>query len=328
MKILTIGAGVIGVTYSWQLQKAGYDLTHLVRKHKIDQYKAQGIQIRCLDLRKPGGTVVEEYYRPNFVDDFFADVGYDYILVAINSNQMADLLPALNARSGRSTIVFLQNMRLGDDELIGQHLERAKYVIAYPFKAGGGRAGNVIDSVIFGLALADTVIGEVDGRITPRVKMLHHMFQKANLNPRIIPDIIPYVRTHYVWGACCVAAYLKAGNYARFCQADIIKESCLAMREGWKICIKQGINPRKVTPTRFYYLAFFLLVPVTKWLYRQKGMREMFEGHVQHSPSEMKDMYYTLLAQGKKYGVAMPVYAGYQKHIEDYFNKLQGQEII
>jgi ketopantoate reductase len=166
MKILTIGAGVIGVTCSWQLQKPGYDLTHLVRKHKIDQYKAQGIQMRCLDLRK----------------------------------------------------------------------------------AGGGRTGNVIDTVIFGLALADTVIGDVDGEITPRLKTLHHMFQKANLNPRLTADIIPYIRTHYVWGACCVAAYLIAGAYDRFCQAGNIKESYLAMREGWEICIKQGLNPRKVTP--------------------------------------------------------------------------------
>jgi len=191
MKILTIGAGVIGVTYSWQLQKAGYDLAHLVRKYKIDQYKVQGIQIRCLDLRKPGGPVVEESYRPYFVDDFFADDDYDYILVAVNSNQLAELLPKLNACSGRATIVFLQNMRIGDDELIGQHLQCEKYVIAYPFKAGGGRTGNVIDTVIFGLELADTVIGEVDGKMTPRVKTLHHMLKQANLNPRIIPDIIP-----------------------------------------------------------------------------------------------------------------------------------------
>lgn len=34
MKILTIGAGVIGTTNFWQLQKAGYDLTHLVKEEK------------------------------------------------------------------------------------------------------------------------------------------------------------------------------------------------------------------------------------------------------------------------------------------------------
>ena len=326
MKILTIGAGVIGTTYSWQLQKAGYNVTHLVRKHKIDQYKTQGIHIRCLDLRKPGGITVEEDYCPNFVDDFSGDDQYDYILVAVNSNQLADLLPTLKTKSGNAAIVFLQNLRLGDDELIGQHLERARYIIAYPFKAGGGRgseqARNTIDTVIFGLPLADTVIGEVDGKVTTRVKTLHHMFEEADMNPRIISDIIPYVRTHYVWATCVVAAYIKAGTYERFSQNDFIKEAYLAMREGWEICVKQGINPRKVFPNKYYYLPFFLLAPVTKWLYHQKGMREMIEGHVQHSPSEMKDMYFTLLAQGKKYGIRMPIYEGYQKYVEDYFSKL------
>lgn len=318
MKILTIGVGVIGVTYAWQLQKAGYNLTHLVRKHKLEQYKAQGIQIRCLDLRK-GEMQVEECYRPNFVDDFSANDGYEYILVSVNSDQLGDLLPTLAAKSGSATIVFLQNMRIGDDELIRRHLDGARYVIAYPFKAGGGRAGNAINTVIFGMSLANTVLGEVDGKTTARVKTLHQMLQKAGMNPKIIPDIISYIRTHYVWAACCVAAYIKAGSYERFSQDDVIKESYLAMREGWEICARQGFNPRKVAPTRYYYLPFFLLIPLTKWLYRQKGMREMFEGHIRHSPDEMKDMYFTLLAQAKKYKVPMPVYQDYQQYVETYF---------
>lgn len=322
MKILNIGVGVIGTTYSWQLQKAGFEMTHLVRGNKIVEYKDQGIKIHCLDLRKPGGVVVEECYRPDFVDDFSANDGYEFILVSVNSNQLAVLLPALNSKAGNATIVFLQNMRIGDDELINQHLDRARYVIAYPFKAGGGRKGNIIDTVIFGLSLTNTVIGEVDGKITARVKTLQRIFKKAGMNPKIIPDIIPYIRTHYIWGACCLAAYIKAGSYARFMQDDLIKESYLAMREGWEICVRQGINPRKVAPTKYYYLPFFLLIPVTKWLYKQRGMREMFEGHIQHSPIEMKDMYFTLLARGKKYGVEMPVYKGYQQHLEDYFSKL------
>jgi len=152
MKILTIGAGVIGVTYAWQLQKAGYDLTHLVRKHKIDLYKTEGIQIR--------------------------------------------------------------------------------------------------------------------------------------------------------------------------------KESYLAMREGWEICTRQGIHPRKVTPTRYYYLPFFLLIPLTGWLYRQRGVREMFEGHVRHSPSEMKDMYFTLLVKGKQYGIKMPVYESYLPYIEATFSEQQSQVVM
>ncbi|PKO04952.1 MAG: hypothetical protein CVU41_14420 [Chloroflexi bacterium HGW-Chloroflexi-3] len=89
------------------------------------------------------------------------------------------------------------------------------------------------------------------------------------------------------------------------------------MREGWKICKRQGINPRKVSPTKYYYLPFFLLIPFTNWIYRQKGMQDRFEGHVQHSPEEMKDMYYTLLQLGKKYGINMPVYESYLPYLKE-----------
>jgi 2-dehydropantoate 2-reductase len=319
MKILTIGVGVIGTTYSWQLSKAGYSITHLVRKSKLEQYLADGIQIRCLDLRVRGGIEIDEVYRPAFTTEFSFTDKYDYILVSVNSNQLADLLPQLNTNSGEATIVFLQNLRIGDDELIARHLDRAKYIIAYPFKAGGGRKGNVINTVIFGMSLTNTVIGEVDGMVSTRVKAFHRILKKAKMNPKIIPDIIPYVRTHYVWGACCLAAYIKAGDYERFKDKEIIRESYLAMRECWEICVKQGINPRKVSPTKYYYLPFGILIPFTQWIYRQQGMQEMFEGHVQHSPEDMKDMYYTLLAQGKKYDIEMKTYESYKPFVENYF---------
>jgi ketopantoate reductase len=324
MKILTIGAGVIGTTYSWQLQRAGFDITHLVRSRTLATYREQGIQIRCLDLRKASGVEYEEIYRPGFVDDFSPADRYDYILVSVNSNQLAGLLPELRLKAGSATIVFLQNMRIGDDEMIDSHLDTSQYVIAYPFKAGGGRTGNTIDTVIFGLKLTNTVIGEKDGQVTERVKALHSMLKKADMNPTIIHNIIPYVRTHYIWAACSVAAYIKAGTYDRFTESDSIRESYLAMREGWEICVRQGIDPRKVAPTKYYYLPFFLLVPFTRWLYNKKGMREMFEGHVKHSPEEMRDMYDTVLAQGKKYGITMPVYEGYQKYVSEYFRKMEG----
>jgi 2-dehydropantoate 2-reductase len=323
MKILVIGAGVIGTTYAWQLQKIGCEITHLVRKNKIENYKNEGIQIRCLDLRKSEGILVEESYHPKFVDDFPENDGYNFIIVSVNSNQLADFLPKLNDKTGSATIVFLQNLRIGDDELIAKSLIQSKYIIAYPFKAGGGRTENVIDTVIFGMSLTNTVLGEVDGTVTERVREFHRLLKTACMNPKIIKDIIPYVRTHYIWGACCVAAYIKAGNYENFKQAKIIKESYLAMREGWEICEKQGINPKKVAPTKYYYLPFFFLIPLTQWIYRQKGMKEMFEGHVHHSPEEMKDMYFYLLELGKQYDVDIRVYKAYQPYIEEYFNRLE-----
>ncbi len=175
MEILIIGAGVIGTIYGWQLQKAGCHVTHLVRKSKIELYKSSGILMKCLDLRNSKNRMIEEEYTPNFVETISDNNEFDFILVAVNSNQLEDILHMLNATQGKAHIVFLQNMRLGDDVLIAEHLDKSRYFIAYPFKAGGGRKENLVDGVIFGMPMTNTVIGEVDGIITNRVKEFYHL---------------------------------------------------------------------------------------------------------------------------------------------------------
>ena len=92
----------------------------------------------------------------------------------------------------------------------------------------------------------------------------------------------------------------------------------MAMREGLKICMRQGIKPRKVAQAKYYYLPFLLLIPATKWLYNQR----MLEGHVRHSPAEMRDMYVNLLSVGREYGIKMYVYESYRKYVLDYFSNL------
>jgi hypothetical protein len=321
MKILVTGAGVIGTTYAWQLALGGHELAHFVRPGKKRLLEEHGIRIRCLDLRHGRRVESETVYRPAIVDGFAPGDGYDLIVCSVNSNQLAELLPLLGEKSGKTTILFLQNMRPGDDELIDRYLDCSRYVIGYPFKTGGGRNEFGIDTVIFGNYLSNTVLGEKDGRITPRLRMLRDLFAGADMNPKMIRKIVPYVRTHYIWAAASLGAYMKAGSWERFIGPEITRESVLAMREGWKICRQQGINPRGVSPTRFYYLPLRLMVPLIGFMYRDTGMRRMFEGHVGHSPGEMRTMYYDVLEMGEACGIDMPYYRGFKRCVDGYFSR-------
>jgi ketopantoate reductase len=320
--ILVIGAGVIGTTYSWQLSLAGYNLTHLVRESKKDYYQENGIAIKCLDQRQGRKKTIQTVYRPDIVTTLETKNNYDYIIVSVNSQQLKDILPFLKERRGVSTVVFLQNMRLGEDELIETYMPHSSYIIAYPFKAGGGRDSSGIDAVIFGNALSNTVLGEKDGEITPRLRQLESILRKADMNPKMITNIIPYIRTHYIWAAASIGAYLKAGSYHKFTSYLIIRESYLAMREGWKICERQGIDPHAVAPTSYYYLPLWLVVPFTQIIYKNEGMQRMFEGHMRHSPEEMETMYNDVLKLGTEMGIDMPNYAGFKPYVDDYFANL------
>jgi ketopantoate reductase len=62
MKILVIGAGVIGTTYAWQLSNAGHDLSLLVRKGRQEEIKKNGIRFRCRDERNKNSAATESVY--------------------------------------------------------------------------------------------------------------------------------------------------------------------------------------------------------------------------------------------------------------------------
>lgn len=321
MKFCVIGAGVIGVTYSYQLQQAGHDMTHLVRKGKRPLYEREGISLKLLDMRSGKPVQSAQVYRPAFVDDIKLAEDCDYLIVSVNSQQLPEVLNDLAAYRGRGHIVFLQNIRPGEEKLIATRLDRSRYLYAYPFMAGGGRDGAAVDTVIFGDFLSNTKLGEADGSVTPRVRVLRAVLAAAGMKPRVTKRIIPYIRTHYIWAAASLGAYMKAGSYKRFVEGTgFIRESYLAMREAMETCKREGINPLRVSPTVFFYAPLFLLAPFTARSYRTEAMRRMWEGHISHSPEEMRTMYFDVLAEGDRLNVAMPAYRDFRPFVEKFLD--------
>ncbi len=126
MKILIIGAGVIGITYAWQISEAGYDVTVYVRKGKKEKIEREGFAIECLDLRKGGGRI-NRVFRPAVIDDFDSHNDFSLIMVAGNSNQLDSLLTLLSEKQGRADVMFLQNI-WGGFEYIEKRLRPGSYL--------------------------------------------------------------------------------------------------------------------------------------------------------------------------------------------------------
>ncbi|MCX7773765.1 MAG: ketopantoate reductase family protein, partial [Clostridia bacterium] len=291
MDILVVGTGVIGTTYGWQLHKAGCRLTHLVRPGSKALYERDGLQIQCMDMRKRKDREVVETYRPQFIEDM-SSRSFDLILVSVGSNQLVPVLELLKQGAGKADVLFLQNIRPGDEKLIGQFLNKEQYLFAYPFRAGGGKKGNILSNVIFGEIFTNTMIGEADGTMTERVRRYYDLLKKAGMNPKFSRKIIPYIRSHYVWAAATLGAYAKAGSFDKFVgDPKLIRESYVAMREAFGTCRAEGIDPSRIMPTSLYYFPLPLLVPFTRMIYRSEHMKRMFEGHVSSSPDEMVAIY-------------------------------------
>lgn len=306
MKILIYGAGIIGSTYGWLLSQGGHEITVLVRKEKKQYIEDNGINIHCSDFRGKQKNVMQVVFRPNVIDELSPDNDFEYIIVATNCIYIKDILPVLARSAGKAHIVFFQNMWDDFDE-IARHLSSGQYFFGFPFMVGGGRDDKCIYSAISGLSNSNTLLGEANGEITPRVEKLAQAFENVNLKPLISTQIIDWLITHYALAAALSGGIIKAGDGQTFVSnSKIIRETVKAIREGLEVCLHRGINPKSVKANKPYYVPLFILIPILKKVYSNECLRLMFDGHTRHSPDEMQKMLNDIIEYGEKYNVKMP----------------------
>lgn len=305
MKILIYGAGIIGSTYGWQLAKAGHDVTILVRKGQR-QITEQGIHLICQDFRNRKKKTIDTIFHPHVIDELDAQNDFEYILVATNKTQLHDVLPVLGASAGKAHVLFFQNNWDCFNE-IAHYLKPEQYFFGFPFMVGGGREVNGIHCVISGMKYSHTPIGEANGKITPRVLKIVQALEEAHLKPLISHQILLWIITHYAVAAGLTAGIMSAGSAAKFVNdSAIIRTTILAIREGFAICLKRGYDAKSEKANKLYRLPLFISVPIAKKIYSNEALQLMFDGHVNHSPEEVRQMIEDMIAYGIKYDIATP----------------------
>ena len=172
---------------------------------------------------------------------------------------------------------------------------------------GGGREVDGIHCVISGMKYSHTPIGEMNGEITPRVQKMVQALDKAHLKPVQSQQILLWIITHYAAAAGLTAGILSAGNAAKFVShSSIIRTTIRAIREGFAICLKRGYDAKTEKANKLYQLPLFISVPIAKKIYSNEALQLMFDGHVNHSPEEVRQMIEDMITFGIKYGIATP----------------------
>lgn len=306
MKILIYGAGVVGCTYGWQLSLAGYDVTVLVRKGQKELVQKDGFHIICSDFRGKARKDTDTIFKPKVIDELSSNNEFEYIIVSTNKLQLSSVLPTLSKYAGKANVVFFQNNWNMFDE-IDKYLKSEQYFYAFPFMVGGSKDEQGIHCAISGLKYSNTPLGEKDGRITSRVEKLSIALDKANLKPAISNQILVWLITHYAVAAGLSAGIMSAGSASQFTEnTAIIKTTMKAIREGLVICKRMGINPKAEKANRLYHLPLFISVPIAKKIYSNDALQLMFDGHINHSPAEIKQMIDDIIESGVKFGVDTP----------------------
>lgn len=300
-KVLVIGAGVNGSICATGLYNAGFDVTILARKKRYEEIMEQGIVIE--DPFKNTRSIT----RVPVVNRLDPEDCYDYILVVVRKNQVADLLPML-VQNRSPNIVFMINNPSGP-EIFTQALGKERVLLGFVFGAGK-RDGSIIRAISgFGGSRNATPFGELDGRITPRLTRLVDIFNRAGLSAKTSTEMIDYLATHAAFVAPVARVIIQhhCDNYALARSTADLYSLVDALRETFEVLRAIGV---KIVPRRMAIIIKitpkFILVAAMRRLFATRFAEVGGAWHCSQAPDEMRQLGNELMVLVEKSGLPAP----------------------
>lgn len=195
MKILIIGAGVLGSNLAHSIKK-GNDVTILARGKTYENLKNNGLIIK----HKLGNRTVDHFNVINKLDE---DDIYDVIFIASRFSALDDIV-AIVEKNKSKNVVFVGNNMFAEKYV---NISNKNVLFAF-FMAAGKKYNGYINSI----CLNKIPIGRVDGRNIDN-EFIKSIFKKTRIKVIIENKMNDYLKTH----ACAVlplifASYKANGN--------------------------------------------------------------------------------------------------------------------
>jgi 2-dehydropantoate 2-reductase len=256
MKILMIGAGVLGSLYAARLQTSGNQVTVLARGQRASELRQNGILLEEENSRKRTTT------RVAVTEKLSPEDAYDLAIVLVRNNQLPSVLPALAENINIPAILFMVNQAAGPEALINA-VGRERVLLGFP-GAGGERDGEIVRYRILHGLFQRTTVGELHGSCTPRIQAIAGTLRSAGFPLAISSDMDAWLKTHVaIVSPIANAIYLANGsNYRLAHTRDGLVLALRAIREGFTVLEASGV---RITPAKFHLLKW-LPEPLIVWL--------------------------------------------------------------
>jgi 2-dehydropantoate 2-reductase len=280
MRILVVGAGVIGSTYAAKLLLAGHEVVLLARDRRLSDLRTHGLVVedaesgRRIELPALCLSELDEGER------------YDLVLVPVRSGQLASTLPILLGMTDSSDVLFFGNTAGRQSELVAALGKRSLF--GFP-ATGGVRDGPVIRYVL--IRQQKTMLGEANGSTSPRVQLLQGVFRDAGFPTRISTNINSWMLGHaaFVVPIGC-ALYRFDTDTARLASdANTLRLMVRATREAFR-ALGGADSPEIPMNLRILYFCLPMAFVVRYWRQVLGSSRGelWFGAHCRAAPEEMQ----------------------------------------
>jgi 2-dehydropantoate 2-reductase len=284
VKVLVVGAGVIGTVYGAHLAVAGNTVSVLSHGLRTGEVAAGGLSAR--DVLSGGVARAETAVVPDASGD------YDVVLVAVRRDQLASACAGLTGLTGQPAIVFFGNNPAGRAAITGDMAGNT--YLGFPGIGGvmtGGTAGYVR------IRQQPTALQQTTD---PRLAALEAALRDRGFAVQRVTDMDGWLVYHAAFIACVAAALFR-------CETDPVRLAgdratltlmCQAITEAFAALRASGTAglPRNLA---VLHSPLLKVVAVRYWArtMRSPTGELCFAAHTRHAPAEMRALGYDTAAR-------------------------------
>ncbi|MBR8058805.1 ketopantoate reductase family protein [Burkholderia dolosa] len=293
MKIAILGAGALGCAIGATLTGGGHETWLIDRSPAhVDAMRRDGLRVD-----DAGGS---RYVRVRATTQA-AEAGIaDLVIVLVKSFQTDAAIRGAHALIGPDTVVLSLQNGLGHEDILADAVGRERVIAGKTYVGGVLRGAGHIESGVIGKY---THIGELDGRITPRIRAIADALDAAGLATTISDNIVGTMWDKLLVNVATGALTGVTGlTYGQLYDEPLLKATSLAaVAEAIAAAHAAGVTLSMTDPEQAWTLAAEGL-PAT---FKTSMLQSLEKGSV----TEIDFINGSVVRCGQRYGVPTPVNA-------------------
>lgn len=291
MKICVLGAGSLGCAIGGMLAEAGEDVWLINRSQvHVEAIRRDGLKMRDNDVNR--------FVRVNAATDCSGVGIVDLVIVLVKSFDTRTAIAGARSIIGpQTTVLSLQN-GLGHEEILCEFVDRSRVLGGKTYVGGQMLAPG---HIILGARGKQTMIGELDGAVSPRVQAVADAFNRAGLATTVSRNIMGTIWDKLLVNVATGALSGITGlAYGDLYQVPELRTLALAaVSEAMAVAEASGVT---LTITE----------PEQAWLRAGKGLPDDFKASMlqsleKGSVTEIDFINGAVVSAADRFGIAAPV---------------------